>query len=90
MENVAGRCPIFSPSTSNGVGDALLKVKPPCVSNIQVFDVYRGATLPKGKKSLAFLVLMQDTQRTLTDAEVDAAMEQLFNTLRDKFNGTTR
>ncbi len=70
--------------------DALLKVKPACVSTIQVFDVYRGATLAKGKKSLALLVLMQDTQRTLTDAEVDAAMGQLFTTLRDQFNGTTR
>jgi len=70
--------------------DAMLSVKPACVEAIQVFDVYRGAALPKGKKSLAFLVLMQDTQRTLTDAEVDAAMGQLFAVLRDKFNGTTR
>ena len=65
-------------------------IKPACVTAIRLFDAYRGSSLPKGKKSLAFLVLMQDTQRTLTDAEVDAAMEQLFNTLRDKFNGTTR
>ena len=70
--------------------DAMQAAKPACVTGIQLFDVYRGSSLPKGKKSLAFLVLMQDTQRTLTDAEVDAAMEQLFNTLRDKFNGTTR
>jgi phenylalanyl-tRNA synthetase beta subunit len=33
---------------------------------------------------------MQDTQRTLTDPEIDAAMEQLFTMLRTKFNGTTR
>ncbi|MBK9608980.1 MAG: phenylalanine--tRNA ligase subunit beta [Betaproteobacteria bacterium] len=70
--------------------DAMLAVKPACVADIRVFDVYRGGTLPQGQKSLAFLVLMQDTQRTLTDPEVDAAMEQLFETLRDNFNGTTR
>ena len=70
--------------------DAMLAVKPACVAAIQVFDVYRGSSLAKGTKSLAFLVLMQDTQRTLTDPEVDAAMEQLFKTLRDNFNGTTR
>ncbi len=70
--------------------DAMLAVKPDCVADIQLFDVYRGGTLPQGQKSLAFLVLMQDTQRTLTDPEVDAAMERLFKTLRDNFNGTTR
>jgi len=70
--------------------DAMLRSKPACVAAIQVFDVYRGASLPKGQKSLAFLVLMQDTQRTLTDPEVDAAMEQLFKSLRDNFNATTR
>jgi phenylalanyl-tRNA synthetase beta chain len=70
--------------------DAMDEAKPATVAQIQVFDVYRGSTLPKGKKSLAFLVLMQDTQRTLTDTEIDAAMEQLFTTLRTGFNGTTR
>jgi phenylalanyl-tRNA synthetase beta chain len=70
--------------------DAMLEAKPACVATIRVFDVYRGPALGRGKKSLAFLVLMQDTQRTLTDAEVDAAMEQLFTTLRTRFNGTTR
>jgi phenylalanyl-tRNA synthetase beta chain len=70
--------------------DAMVRAKPDAVAEIQLFDVYRGASLPKGKKSLAFLVLMQDTQRTLTDTEIDAAMEQLFTTLRTGFNGTTR
>jgi phenylalanyl-tRNA synthetase beta chain len=70
--------------------DAMLAAKPDCVASILVFDVYRGESIGKGKKSLAFLVLMQDTQRTLTDTEIDAAMEQLFAVLRDEFNGTTR
>ncbi len=70
--------------------DAMLAAKPACVASIQVFDVYRGENIGKGKKSLAFLVLMQDTQHTLTDTEIDAAMERLFAVLRDSFSGTTR
>ena len=70
--------------------DALREAAPPSVVAIRPFDVYRGQSLGQGKKSLAFLVLMQDTQRTLTDPEIDAAMEQLFTMLRTKFNGTTR
>ncbi|MEP6702153.1 MAG: phenylalanine--tRNA ligase subunit beta [Betaproteobacteria bacterium] len=70
--------------------DAMLAIRLACVATVRVFDVYRGATLAEGKKSVAFLVLMQDTQRTLTDTEIDAAMEQLVATLRTGFNGTTR
>jgi phenylalanyl-tRNA synthetase beta chain len=70
--------------------DAMIGTRAPGVETVQVFDVYRGPSLPEGKKSVAFLVLIQDTQRTLTDTEIDAAMEQLIKTLRLQFNGTTR
>jgi phenylalanyl-tRNA synthetase beta chain len=48
------------------------------VEEIALFDQYRGKGVESGKKSLAFLVLMQDTQRTLTDEEADAAVSQLM------------
>ena len=70
--------------------DAMLDVAQPFVDTVRVFDVYRGPNLPEGKKSVALLVLMQDTQRTLTDAEVDAAMELMGSSLRDKFKATPR
>ena len=41
----------------------------------RVFGLYRGPGLPAGTKSLAFRVVMQDTARTLTDAEADAARD---------------
>ncbi|HTJ96803.1 MAG TPA: phenylalanine--tRNA ligase subunit beta, partial [Rhodocyclaceae bacterium] len=47
------------------------------VQSIELFDVYQGKGLDDGKKSLAFRVVMQDTQKTLADAEVDAAIAQL-------------
>ena len=70
--------------------DAMTEARPDIVDTIRVFDVYRGESLGAGKKSVAFLVLMQDTQRTLTDAEIDAAMGRLFDTLRDGFKATPR
>ena len=70
--------------------DAMTEACPAIVDTIRVFDVYRGESVGAGKKSVAFLVLMQDTQRTLTDAEIDAAMGQLFVTLRDRFKATPR
>ena len=65
--------------------DALLKTmhesKNPLVSEIGLFDVYRGKGIAEGKKSLAFLVLMQDTQKTLTDAEADEVMAKLLDSI---------
>jgi len=70
--------------------EALDAVRPPTVTAIRLFDVYRGAGLPDGKKSLAILVLMQDTERTLTDAEIDATVAALIKTITDKFGGSLR
>ena len=39
---------------------------------IELFDVYQGEHLAEGQKSLAFRVLLQDTHKTLEDAQVEA------------------
>ena len=64
--------------------------KPPHVESIRLFDVYRGHGIDHGKKSLAFLVLMQDTERTLTDVEIEATMAGLLRVVAERFGGTLR
>ena len=64
--------------------------RPAVVQEIRVFDYYRGKGVESGKKSLAFRVVMQDTARTLTDAEADAAMAQLTELLAAKFGAKLR
>ncbi len=56
---------------------ALTAAKAPLVQEIALFDVYRGKGLENGKKSLAFRVLVQDTQKNLTDAEIETSMTLL-------------
>jgi phenylalanyl-tRNA synthetase beta chain len=70
--------------------DALNAVKPSHVEHIGLFDVYRGPGVKHGKKSVAILVLIQDTARTLTDAEIDAAVASLLRELENRFGGTLR
>ena len=70
--------------------DEMERIRPPFVQEIRVFDVFRGGGLGRGKKSLAFRVVMQDTARTLTDAEADAAMAQLTEPLAAKFGAKLR
>jgi phenylalanyl-tRNA synthetase beta chain len=58
--------------------DGLQKAAAGIVKQLNLFDVYQGKGLDEGKKSLAFRVVMQDTDKTLADAEVDAAIAQLI------------
>jgi phenylalanyl-tRNA synthetase beta chain len=70
--------------------DAMEAEKPPIVRSVRLFSLYRGASLPAGTKSLAFRVVMQDTERTLTDAEADAARDALVSLLGLRFSATLR
>lgn len=57
--------------------DAMQHVSAPYVSEVALFDVYRGKGVEQGKKSLAFRVLLQDTHKTLTDSEIEPSITQL-------------
>lgn len=45
--------------------------------SVQLFDVYEGKNLPKGKKSYGISFTFQDKNKTLTDKQVDKIMEKL-------------
>jgi len=70
--------------------DAIEAQKPRIVQSVRLFDLYQGDKVPRGKKSLAFRVVMQDTERTLTDAEVDAARDAIVELWGRRFGATTR
>lgn len=70
--------------------DGMSERLPDVVTELALFDVYRGKGIDLGKKSLAFRVLMQDTRRTLTDEEVDAVTAQLAEVLTSRFGAKLR
>jgi phenylalanyl-tRNA synthetase beta chain len=70
--------------------DAIAGQTPAIVQTVRVFDLYQGSTLPPGTKSLAFRVVMQDTERTLTDAEADSARDTLVELWGRRFGATPR
>jgi phenylalanyl-tRNA synthetase beta chain len=75
---------------AQAVIDALEAAKPPHVDAVRLFDAYRGTGLPSGRKSLAILMLMQDTARTLTDAEIDATVGAFVALLEERFGAVLR
>jgi len=66
--------------------DTMRSANLPIVLELALFDVYRGQGVDIGKKSLAFRVLLQDTEKTLTDGEADLAVLQLVKLLQNKHN----
>ncbi len=63
---------------------------PACVREIEVFDQYRGKGIEDGRKSLAFRVVMQDTDRTLTDAEVEEIVGSIRRLLTEQYKAQPR
>ena len=51
------------------------------ITNVELFDLYAGAELLAGKKSLALTITYSDKQKTLTDEEVTAVHEKVLAAL---------
>jgi len=60
------------------------------VSEIRLFDVYEGAELPHGVKSLAITAVLQPQERTLTDAEIEDFSKRLIAQVEKATGGQLR
>jgi phenylalanyl-tRNA synthetase beta chain len=70
----------------NAVGGA----RPALVAEFALFDVYQGQGVEQGKKSLAFKMLLQHTEKTLTESEIESAVQEIVGILSDQFHATLR
>ena len=57
---------------------------------VNLFDVYEGKNLEAGKKSYALSFILQDTENTLKDKQIEAIMAKLFKTFEEKFGAKLR
>ncbi len=60
------------------------------LSELRVFDVYRGPGVETGRKSIALGLILQDSSRTLTDVDADAVVTAVVKRLRDELSATIR
>ncbi len=70
--------------------DAVYKAKIPFLNRIALFDLYQGKGIAENKKSVAFLILMQDTSKTLVDSEADSSVSKIVELLEKQFGATLR
>lgn len=75
---------------SKEVMDLIIKKSGNKLKHINIFDVYEGQGVPKGKKSLAFSLFWQATNRTMIDSEIDDIVEEIVSFLSIKLDAKLR
>jgi phenylalanyl-tRNA synthetase beta chain len=60
------------------------------LSELRVFDVYRGPGVDFGRKSIALGLILQDSSRTLTDVDADSVVSAVVARLRDVLSASIR
>ena len=58
--------------------------------DVRLFDLYRGESIPVGKKSLAYALIYQSDERTLVDKEVDKAHKKIEDRLKQVLKAQIR
>jgi len=53
------------------------------VKDVDLFDIYEGEELPEGKKNLAFHIIYQAEDRTLSSKEIDEIQQKIIKTLEE-------
>lgn len=55
------------------------------LKSVEVFDVYKGANIPEGKKSISFSLALRAEDQTLTDSHADEAVADILNALEAEY-----
>jgi phenylalanyl-tRNA synthetase beta chain len=74
----------------DAVQNVVKQTKPANLEKMELFDIFRGSNVPAGQKSVACAFTYRNTERTLTDAEVNAAHEKLVEQLKLALPATIR
>jgi phenylalanyl-tRNA synthetase beta chain len=60
------------------------------LKKVGLFDVFEGEKIEQGKKSYAVSFILQDEQKTLTDAEIEKVMKKLIRVFEEKLKAQVR
>ena len=70
--------------------DAVASSAPELIQDVRIFDIYTGAGIEAGRKSVAIGLILQERSRTLTDDDADVVMAATISKLKDKFAAELR
>jgi phenylalanyl-tRNA synthetase beta chain len=76
--------------THESVLQTVKQAKPANLEAVELFDVFRGTNVPDGQKSLAYAFIYRAADKTLTDAEVNAAHDKVVEQFKAKLAAVIR
>ncbi len=76
--------------TYKQIVDLARKTERKLIEDINIFDVYKGDKIPKGKKSYAISFILRDPNKTLTDKQVDKVMNKLVKAFEQELGAQLR
>ncbi len=77
-------------TTHEAILSTVKQTKPQNLESVELFDVFRGKNVPSGQKSMAYAFTYRSTEKTLTDAEVNAAHEKLVENFKKTVSAVIR
>ncbi|HEX5221649.1 MAG TPA: phenylalanine--tRNA ligase subunit beta [Verrucomicrobiae bacterium] len=77
-------------TTHDAVLATVKQAKPANLESVELFDVFRGKHVPEGQKSLAYAFTYRAADKTLTDAEVNAAHAKVVEAFKAQLKATVR
>jgi len=77
-------------TTHETVLQTVKQSKPANLESVELFDVFRGKNVPEGQKSLAYAFIYRSPEKTLTDAEVNAAHAKILEAFKMQLHATVR
>ena len=77
-------------TTHDAVLQTVKQAKPANLEAVELFDVFRGKNVPAGQKSLAYAFTYRAADKTLTDADVNAAHEKVVAAFKAQLAATVR
>ena len=75
---------------SGDIVDTIKKSGGKLLDHVEFFDVYKGAQIPAGKKSMAYSAVFRADDRTLTDEEISKVMDKILHSLETNLGATLR
>lgn len=70
--------------TAAAISNEIKKVANQTLQSIEVFDVFEGGNLPEGMRSIAYRVMLQDPNTTLTESQLQTLSTDILSTLEKK------
>ena len=58
--------------------------------SVQLFDIYEGAQIGEGKKSVSFRMMLRSSESTITVEQADKAVSKVLRAMEEKFGITIR